>query len=172
MGGVEGDTDDIEFSGVRGLTFEEFQTCMEQKAALKQLTRRLTGLQPTLDGEQKLIATEEAALGKARASIDPSDGRAVDGFNARLGRQHEHVRAFNRQVNEFNAEVDKQRRARGSFALNCAKRPFRASDVERLPPELREVANEDVEDFDLPAYFTDTPPPPKQPKAADLDLSY
>lgn len=172
LGGVEGGAADLELSGVRGLTFEEFQTCMKQKAGLKQLTRRLTDLQPAIDREHKLIASEEAALTVARASINPTDGSAVDGFNARLGKQHERVRAFNRQVNDFNREVDKHRAERGSFSLNCAKRPFRTTDVELLPPELRAVASEDVEDFDLPAYFSDTPPPPKQPKAADLDLDF
>lgn len=169
--GAQTGPDDVGLAGVRGLTFEEFHACMVQKAALKTEHQRLQAREPVIDGLEKLLEDEDQALERARAAIDPSDGRAVAGFNARIERQHAKLRDFNQQVNEFNGEIDKARTAQGVYSLNCTRRPFRTTDVERLPPELRGVASEDMEDFDLPAYFTDTPPAASASRAGAGDVS-
>lgn len=159
-------------AGVRGLTFAQFQQCMEQKAAIKATHHHLGGVGSALDTQKKSIDEEDLALNKARTSINPADGHAIDAFNVRVRKQHELVRTLNKQVADYNAEVEKSRAAHGAFSLNCAKRPFRSSDIERLPTELQSVAREDIEDFDLPAFFTDDPAPRPAAKHSDLDLDY
>lgn len=172
LGDVADTSSEAAAAGVRGLTFEEFRQCMLRKADIKSVQQRLGQASPVLDKRKKSIEQEDLALNQLRKTIDPSNGGAVDAYNARLHKQHELVRVFNAQIERYNGEVEQGRTLHRAYSLGCAERPFRSTDIDRLPPELQSVAREDLSDFDLPVYYTDDPPPAPKAGSADLDLSY
>ena len=168
--------DDLEAdnkAGVRGLTFEQFRQCMELKASIVHRNNMHSAASRTLKEQKNRIDAEERAMEEARGKILPGEESAVFAFNARVKKQRIKMQAFNQQIDAYNAEVKKTKTAGQSFSVGCADRPFRTNDIERLPPELQVVAKDGTEHFDLPAYFSDDPPPTPRPEAVkNLDLNY
>lgn len=159
-------------AGVRGLSFDEFQKCMELKASIKQAGTDLGVASKSLEDQKSRIDAEDKAMDEARGRINPGEESAVFAYNSRVKKQQSAVRSYNERVHSYNADVATAKTQGQAFTLNCAERPFRTTDIDRLPESLREIAKNGTEKFDLPVYFSDDPPAKSNPSAADLDPHY
>lgn len=157
-------------SGVRGMNYEELLSCMKRKLALKTLDHQLSNGVAALTAQKKAISDAESGIESSRSKIDLTSQAAVDRFNKTVHAHHESVRTFNQSIDHYNAEIAKMKTQNQAFSVGCANRPFKVSDADLLPAELRAVSKENVSTFDLPVYFDGDKPRKSKPVPDEFNL--
>jgi hypothetical protein len=149
------DTPQGRASGVRGMTYEELLACANDKAAMTGQQKKLHTQLGGINALKNAIDAEGAAIETSRRLVDARSEKSVETFNARIHQYQATVRDLKSDVDAYNSSVSEANTATRAYGITCANRPFRESDREKLPVELRELMAEDSEPFDLPTVFDD-----------------
>ena len=142
-------------SGVRGMTYDELLACANDKAGITGQQKKLHTQLGGINALKNAIDAEGAAIETSRRLVDARSEKSVDTFNARIQQYQTTVRDLKTDVDAYNNSVSEANTAARAYGIACANRPFRESDREKLPAELRDLMAKDSEPFDLPTVFDD-----------------
>ena len=78
-------------------------------------------------------------------------------FNGRIAKYHDSARALNTDVGAYNDAATSFGTEANAHTIKCSNRPYRDSDLAKLPENLRALVSKDSQPFDLPAVFDDEP---------------
>jgi hypothetical protein len=143
-------------AAVRGMTFEELQACALESFELSKVFQTVTEQMKELNAAQERLKQEGVALDSERTGIDATSKNAVDTYNSRIEAHRNDIKNLNKiiatfesQKNSYNTRIQKQN-------LDCANRPYRSTDVDKLAPDIRQAwQKHKMEKFDMPVYFPD-----------------
>lgn len=124
------------------LTRDQLRTCLKQQAALKEQGADAAKAQAALDTDKAEIARLDAelargdeALAAERATVDVSNGAAVDAFNAKLQQQaaqrelrDKKVEAYNLKLPAYNQQAQSLQGAEQGWKADCADRAYDEAD--------------------------------------------
>jgi len=150
-----GDAHEGRASGVRGMNYEQLQACAHDKARITTQEKKLHVQLGGIDALQKSVDAEGAAIEASRRLVDARSQQSVDDYNARILKYQETVRGLNSDVELYNSSVAELSTEARAYSVACNNRPYRESDREKLPAELRDVMGKDSRPFDLPVVFDD-----------------
>jgi hypothetical protein len=150
-----GDTRAGRGSGVHGMSYDELLACGHDKARITALEKKLRDEFAGIEAYKKAVDAEGAAIESGRRLVDAHSQQSVDNYNARIGKYQTTVRTLNGDVAAYNTRAaDFGTDARG-YSIKCNNRPYRESDREKLPENLRDLIGQDSKPFDLPVVFDD-----------------
>lgn len=117
------------------LSREQLASCAGLVKALRSEAPRLTGLSQRYDQRRDFIDSRSAALQAERKTLDPDDlSKGLD-FRQRMQQHTAETVEFNQQVDALKRDVTAINLSRDRYDLECARRPYRRSDLEALPAE-------------------------------------
>ena len=87
------------------LTRDQFDTCLDRGAALRERKERIDDERAELDREAAELARAGAALDAQMRTLDRTDANAVADYNARSDRLNRRVERQNHRVAELNSRA-------------------------------------------------------------------
>jgi hypothetical protein len=114
------------------MTRGELATCMERDADLRDRLTQLDRERYANDRETDAIAREGARLADELRTLDNTNARAVDSYNARSQAHNRRVQEHNRRVVDMNARAASHNGAAADLTAQCATRPYYLRDREVL----------------------------------------
>lgn len=119
------------------MTLEELRTCGEALGVIQKEEDRITDEGVRIRERQAREYAELNALQQAAAVIDFHKVAELDAANARVAAQRKRIEATNVEVDARNTARAALNTKRTVHNATCASRPYRLSDMAKLPPELQ-----------------------------------
>ena len=113
----------------------ELARCAAQVQTLRSDAPRLTQTSQTYDQRRQAINQRSAELRVLRDGVSPDDLAQGLAIRQQLQEHRERTIAFNAQVEQLKRDLIGLNALKQDYDRNCAKRSYRRSDLETLPPE-------------------------------------
>lgn len=145
--------------GADALSADELATCAGHVQRLREESPRLLQAGAHLDAERNALMRRRDGL---YASAGGDDLR--EGLERRQAREQldTEMRAFNRRVEATRAEIAALNASWRDYDRLCSQRPYRRSDLERLPPAAQAAMRAGLQDVRVPYLPEALPESPAQ----------
>jgi uncharacterized protein (DUF342 family) len=136
--------------GVKPMSFEELTDCAKKAEEMRKNSIILKSSLTELALKKESLKKENVKLETDRASMDKYNTKAVISFNKRIEQNSAALSELNGEVNHYNKKILEENTQQNEFNINCAKRPYRYSDLSRLTIDIRHAIESISEKSDIP----------------------
>lgn len=128
---------------------DELAACAERVGHLRTESARLLQQNGRLDAQR-------ASLLDRRRGLESEPAPRADDLNANLARYErrqqleDETLVFNEQIERIRGEIATLNGVWKEYDARCANRPYRRSDLERLPPDAQQAMRAGLADVQVP----------------------
>jgi hypothetical protein len=125
---------------LKPLTRAELRECMNREDRLKARQGAMQKDQAAHDAILLELAQQAIAMADEQRTIDVTDQKAIDDFNARVEARNRRVEAQNERALEANRLVIELNREAADFTTECSARTYHFKDKEAIEAERNRAA--------------------------------
>lgn len=132
------------------LELATLRNCASQVQQLRSDATRLNANTAQLDVRRTALDRRSAALQAETAQLDRDNLRATLDLQQRRKQHNDELLAFNAEIARHRQAIVAVNQVKQRYAQDCADRPYRRADFQRLPADAQAAMRAGLDDIEVP----------------------
>lgn len=141
------------------LTLDALSRCASQVQTLRSESERITRASAAMDQRRDAINERSAQLERERDQPTGDDLASGLEFQQRMIKHQTQVVMFNSEIESLRGEITALNALKFDYEQRCARRPYKRSDLEKLPQADQQAMRTGLNDVKVPYIDPESPPP-------------